>query len=202
MIICRSIRSLSLLHINIKISQVQHLSLLSHPGNTFNSFYVCRSILGSSWFWMSGDPMDFTQWDEASQEPSPCGGISSTERSTWRQRFCGEHLNFICFTGRCPVYRPITRSSSAKSLNLLLICKHAPTCASYNACTRDSQIRSYFSLNFFECLTWLKVWNRLKQRGWSFLFGKTGKIKDLSSTKLHLEVWTRSEMSSLSFTQL
>ncbi|XP_030211500.1 lymphocyte antigen 75 isoform X1 [Gadus morhua] len=58
-----------------------------------------RSILGSSWFWMSGDPMDFTQWDEASQEPSPCGGISSTERSTWRQRFCGEHLNFICFTG-------------------------------------------------------------------------------------------------------
>ncbi|XP_059905092.1 uncharacterized protein LOC132455273 [Gadus macrocephalus] len=58
-----------------------------------------RSIQGSSWFWMSGDPMDFTQWDEASQESSPCGGISSSERSTWRQRFCGEHLNFICFTG-------------------------------------------------------------------------------------------------------
>ncbi|CAL8236017.1 unnamed protein product [Boreogadus saida] len=58
-----------------------------------------RSILGSSWFWMSGDPMDFTQWDEASQEPSPCGAVPSTERSTWRQRFCGEHLNFICFTG-------------------------------------------------------------------------------------------------------
>ena len=164
MIICRSIRSLSLLHINIKISQVQHLSLPFHPGNTLNSFHACRSILGSSWFWMSGDPMDFTQWDEASQEPSPCGGISSSERSTWRQRFCGEHLNFICFTGRCPVYRPITRSRSAKSLNLLLICKHAPTCATYNTRTRDSQIRSYFSLNFFKCLTWLQFLKQVEEK--------------------------------------
>ncbi|CAL8390322.1 unnamed protein product [Boreogadus saida] len=41
-----------------------------------------RSILGSSWFWMSGDPMDFTQWDEAPQEPSPCGAVPSTERPT------------------------------------------------------------------------------------------------------------------------
>ncbi|CAL8301184.1 unnamed protein product [Gadus morhua 'NCC'] len=57
-----------------------------------------RSLSGSSWFWMSGDPMDFTQWDEGSHHSSPCGGVSSRERSTWRQRSCEEHLNFICFT--------------------------------------------------------------------------------------------------------
>ncbi|CAL8356166.1 unnamed protein product [Arctogadus glacialis] len=59
-----------------------------------------RSILGSSWFWMSGDPMDFSQWDEGSHHSSPCGGVSSVEPSTWRQRSCEEHLNFICFTGQ------------------------------------------------------------------------------------------------------
>ncbi|CAL8241747.1 unnamed protein product, partial [Gadus morhua 'NCC'] len=57
-----------------------------------------RSILGSSWFWMSGEPMDFSQWDEGSHHSSPCGGVSSVEPSTWRQRSCEEHLNFICFT--------------------------------------------------------------------------------------------------------
>ncbi|CAL8292678.1 unnamed protein product [Arctogadus glacialis] len=59
-----------------------------------------RSLSGSSWFWMSGDPMDFTQWDEGSNHSSPCGGVSSREPSTWRQRSCEEHLNFICFTGQ------------------------------------------------------------------------------------------------------
>ncbi|CAL8241417.1 uncharacterized protein LOC115546508 isoform X2 [Gadus morhua] len=58
-----------------------------------------RSLSGSSWFWMSGDPMDFSQWDDGSHHPSPCGGVSSVEPSTWRQRSCEEHLNFICFTG-------------------------------------------------------------------------------------------------------
>ncbi|CAL8401391.1 unnamed protein product [Boreogadus saida] len=57
-----------------------------------------RSFSGSSWFWMSGDPMDFTQWDDGSHHPSPCGGVSSVEGSTWSQRSCEEHLNFICFT--------------------------------------------------------------------------------------------------------
>ena len=132
MFICLSIQSLGLLYINIKISQVQHLSLPFLPGNTLNSFHVCRSILGSSWFWMSGDPMDFTQWDEASQEPSPCGGVSSTERSTWRQRFCGEHLNFICFTGRCPVYRPITK---------VLISQIAEPSSNLQACTNVCDIQ-------------------------------------------------------------
>ncbi|CAL8283009.1 unnamed protein product [Gadus morhua 'NCC'] len=58
-----------------------------------------RSITGSSWFWMSRDPMDFTQWDAASHHSSPCGGVSSVERSTWRQSSCEEHLDFICVTG-------------------------------------------------------------------------------------------------------
>ncbi|CAL8236318.1 unnamed protein product [Arctogadus glacialis] len=58
-----------------------------------------RSPLGSSWFWMSGDPMDFTRWDEGSHHSSLCGGTSSRKPSTWRQRSCEEHLNFICFTG-------------------------------------------------------------------------------------------------------
>ncbi|CAL8287755.1 unnamed protein product [Gadus morhua 'NCC'] len=57
-----------------------------------------RSLSVSSWFWMSGDPMDFTQWDDGSHHSSPCGGVSSVEPSTWRQRSCEEHLNFICYT--------------------------------------------------------------------------------------------------------
>ncbi|CAL8241936.1 unnamed protein product [Gadus morhua 'NCC'] len=32
-----------------------------------------RSLSGSSWFWMSGDPMDFSQWDDGSHHPSPVG---------------------------------------------------------------------------------------------------------------------------------
>ncbi|KAJ3584799.1 hypothetical protein NHX12_015294 [Muraenolepis orangiensis] len=36
-----------------------------------------RSILGTSWYWMSGDPMDFTRWEQASHQSSPCGGVSS-----------------------------------------------------------------------------------------------------------------------------
>ncbi|XP_056440723.1 uncharacterized protein LOC130377594 [Gadus chalcogrammus] len=36
-----------------------------------------RSPSGSSWFWMSGDPMDFTRWDEGSHHSSLCGGTSS-----------------------------------------------------------------------------------------------------------------------------
>ncbi|XP_056450639.1 C-type mannose receptor 2-like [Gadus chalcogrammus] len=57
-----------------------------------------RTRSGSSWFWMSGDPMNFTQWDEGYHHPSPCGSVSSREPYTWRQRSCEEHLNFICFT--------------------------------------------------------------------------------------------------------
>ncbi|KAJ3585806.1 hypothetical protein NHX12_012215 [Muraenolepis orangiensis] len=57
-----------------------------------------RSILGTSWFWMSGDPMDFTQWEHGSHQSSPCGSMASMEPSTWRQRSCEEHLNFFCYT--------------------------------------------------------------------------------------------------------
>ncbi|XP_059898223.1 uncharacterized protein LOC132450200 [Gadus macrocephalus] len=57
-----------------------------------------RSITGT-WFWMSRDPMDFTQWDIVSPHSSPCGGVSSLEPSTWRQSSCEEHLDFICVTG-------------------------------------------------------------------------------------------------------
>ncbi|KAJ3584349.1 hypothetical protein NHX12_014844 [Muraenolepis orangiensis] len=57
------------------------------------------SIIGSSWFWMSGDPMDFTQWEHGSHQSSPCGSMASMEPSAWRQRSCEEHLYFFCFTG-------------------------------------------------------------------------------------------------------
>ncbi|KAJ3584798.1 hypothetical protein NHX12_015293 [Muraenolepis orangiensis] len=58
-----------------------------------------RSILGTSWYWMSGDPMDFTRWEQASHQSSPCGGVSSMVPSTWGQRSCEDHLHFICSTG-------------------------------------------------------------------------------------------------------
>ncbi|CAL8302651.1 unnamed protein product [Gadus morhua 'NCC'] len=71
-----------------------------------------RSIRGSSWFWMSGDPMDFTQWDTASHHSSPCAGVSSGEPSKWRQSSCEEHLNFICFTGTTEVVKRYFSSST------------------------------------------------------------------------------------------
>ncbi|CAL8235194.1 unnamed protein product, partial [Boreogadus saida] len=73
-----------------------------------------RSILGSSWFWMSGDPMDFSQWDEGSHHSSPCGGVSSVEGSTWRQRSCEEHLNFVCFTGQTEGVKKLHYYSSTR----------------------------------------------------------------------------------------
>ncbi|KAJ3606801.1 hypothetical protein NHX12_026320, partial [Muraenolepis orangiensis] len=38
-----------------------------------------RRVLGNSWFWMTGDPFSFTQWQRPSfptRHPSPCGGIA------------------------------------------------------------------------------------------------------------------------------
>ncbi|KAJ3584797.1 hypothetical protein NHX12_015292 [Muraenolepis orangiensis] len=58
-----------------------------------------RSILGTSWYWMSGDPMDFTRWEQASHQSSPCGGVSSKVPSTWGQRSCEDHRHFMCSTG-------------------------------------------------------------------------------------------------------
>ena len=85
----------------MNITKAKYLATLFflQTSSPFISVNVVRSILGSSWFWMSGEPMDFSQWDEGSHHSSPCGGVSSVEPSTWRQRSCEEHLNFICFTG-------------------------------------------------------------------------------------------------------
>ena len=113
MIICPSIHSLLSCQKNLKYSLAMINSF--HPAISFNSFNVGRSITGSSWFWMSRDPMDFTQWDAASHHSSPCGGVSSVERSTWRQSSCEEHLDFICVTGWCPACRTSTRSLSSET---------------------------------------------------------------------------------------
>ena len=51
----------------------------------------------------------------ASHHSSPCGGVSSVERSTWRQSSCEEHLDFICVTGWCPACRTSTRSLSSET---------------------------------------------------------------------------------------
>ncbi|KAJ3584348.1 hypothetical protein NHX12_014843, partial [Muraenolepis orangiensis] len=47
-----------------------------------------RSIFGTSWFWMSGDPMDFTQWEHGSHQSSPCGSMAMVCLEDFRCEVC------------------------------------------------------------------------------------------------------------------
>ncbi|XP_065806983.1 uncharacterized protein [Labrus bergylta] len=61
-----------------------------------------RQIMGDSWFWMSGEAMDFTKWqyDSAPQRVShACGAVARGDSFLWKDRPCEEHLNFICHSG-------------------------------------------------------------------------------------------------------
>ncbi|XP_034564400.1 uncharacterized protein LOC117830403 [Notolabrus celidotus] len=57
-----------------------------------------RDLMGDTWFWMSGDSMDFNDlktqstWDNT----SPCGAMDSSDGFHWGDRPCGEHLHFVC----------------------------------------------------------------------------------------------------------
>ena len=117
-------------HENNKSLIFSRIILPSSKVTLKSHFNVGRSLSASSWFWMSGDLMDFSQWDEGSHHSSACGGVSSVEPSTWRQRSCEEHLNFICFTGRCPAYRAITSLLSSQ-ICLTFYKVQAPDCMFY-----------------------------------------------------------------------
>nr|XP_046237212.1 uncharacterized protein LOC124054838 [Scatophagus argus] len=58
-----------------------------------------RQKMLNSWFWMSGDSMNFTKWPQGSAaRPSTnlCGGVARGERHLWEDQPCDELLNFIC----------------------------------------------------------------------------------------------------------
>ncbi|TNN39309.1 Fucolectin-4 [Liparis tanakae] len=59
-----------------------------------------RYLMGGSWFWMSGAPVDYSHWETEPtwQMTSPCGGAGTGDHFHWRDLPCGEHLNFICLT--------------------------------------------------------------------------------------------------------
>ncbi|CAL8392998.1 unnamed protein product, partial [Gadus morhua 'NCC'] len=61
-----------------------------------------RTYFKSSWFWMTGDRMGFTKWEQEDPRAQPehsCGGMARMAPATWSRRYCDEHLNFICVTG-------------------------------------------------------------------------------------------------------
>ncbi|XP_034564410.1 macrophage mannose receptor 1-like [Notolabrus celidotus] len=57
-----------------------------------------RDLMGDTWFWMSGDPMDFNYLETQStwEITSPCGAMDSSDSYHWGDRPCGEHLHFVC----------------------------------------------------------------------------------------------------------
>ncbi|XP_045911476.1 snaclec agglucetin subunit beta-1-like [Micropterus dolomieu] len=56
-----------------------------------------RYLMGVTWFWMSGDSMNYTNWETTSvwQITSPCGSI---EANGWTDLPCQDNLYFICLT--------------------------------------------------------------------------------------------------------
>ncbi|KAK0134044.1 Fucolectin-5 [Merluccius polli] len=99
---CRDFHS-DLLSIRDTAEQEKMNGLIKGFPNVTSQLWVGlrRSTLGSSWFWMTGDPMTFTQWEHgpmSSYPPSPCGSVASMNASAWSRRYCDEHLYFICLT--------------------------------------------------------------------------------------------------------
>ncbi|CAJ1087120.1 deleted in malignant brain tumors 1 protein-like [Xyrichtys novacula] len=61
-------------------------------------FGLRRYLKGDTWFWMSGDSMNFTHSETHSvwENTSPCGAIDTSDHSSWTDFPCKEHLHFIC----------------------------------------------------------------------------------------------------------
>ncbi|XP_042260986.1 uncharacterized protein LOC121892174 isoform X1 [Thunnus maccoyii] len=59
-----------------------------------------RYLMAGTWFWMSGDSMNFTYWEAQSvwQNTSPCGGMDTRNHFYWRDLPCHDHLYFVCLT--------------------------------------------------------------------------------------------------------
>lgn len=61
-----------------------------------------RYIMGETWFWMSGQSMEFTHWPPhfvPHQESAPCGSMDVDELHRWADRSCDQHLHFVCQSG-------------------------------------------------------------------------------------------------------
>ncbi|KAM3585013.1 uncharacterized protein V6R79_004981 [Siganus canaliculatus] len=57
-----------------------------------------RHLMGSTWFWMSGDQWNYTGWARrpVGHPRSPCGGISTGAPFHWWNLPCEESAHFIC----------------------------------------------------------------------------------------------------------
>ena len=131
MIICVSIRSLSLLSITMKISKAQHLSLLFHPGNTLTLSMCVGLFKGALGF---GCPV--TQWTSPSgtrphRTPAPVGAFPARNVPHGGNAFVGNILtSSVLQVGVQPI-EPLPGPYQDKLLNLLQICRHAPTFMTY-----------------------------------------------------------------------
>lgn len=76
------------------ISAQNAMLVLKHPSS--------RSLFVRNWFWMSGDSMDYNNWDSLDPwvETSPCGAINTNNSFHWNDLICSDHLHFICLKGK------------------------------------------------------------------------------------------------------
>ncbi|XP_036845152.1 collectin-12-like [Oncorhynchus mykiss] len=65
-----------------------------------------RYILGDTWYWMTGDHMNYTHWVNGvpprKDISNPCGAMTNGANGgnfLWAERLCDDHYNFLCYSG-------------------------------------------------------------------------------------------------------
>ncbi|KAF7659354.1 hypothetical protein LDENG_00298900 [Lucifuga dentata] len=61
-----------------------------------------RYVMGDKWFWMYGDSLTHTNWEEHADWHNACGCMRKDNNFLWKDHFCGDHLHFICLTDQDP----------------------------------------------------------------------------------------------------
>ncbi|XP_055757085.1 uncharacterized protein LOC129835473 [Salvelinus fontinalis] len=68
-----------------------------------------RYILGDTWYWMTGDSMNYTHWvngvPPGKDISNPCGALTNGANGgnfLWVERLCDDHYNFLCYSGKPP----------------------------------------------------------------------------------------------------
>ncbi|XP_071234236.1 uncharacterized protein [Salvelinus alpinus] len=66
-----------------------------------------RYILGDTWYWMTGDHMNYTHWVNGvpprKDISNPCGALTNGANEgnfLWVERLCDDHYNFLCYSER------------------------------------------------------------------------------------------------------
>uniref|UniRef100_A0A674A424 Uncharacterized LOC115194520 n=1 Tax=Salmo trutta TaxID=8032 RepID=A0A674A424_SALTR len=81
-------------------------SNLITPLTSRQLFSACRYILGDTWYWMTGDRMNYNHWVNGvpprKDISNPCGALTNGANGGnffWVERLCDDHYNFLCYSG-------------------------------------------------------------------------------------------------------